>query len=65
MIRVKGRDMTWYEGMTVADVLRELGDGFPYAAALVNDRYVGRKDFETAGISDGSEIVLIPGVGGG
>ncbi|MCF8038977.1 MAG: MoaD/ThiS family protein [Desulfohalobiaceae bacterium] len=65
MIRVKDRHITWHEGMTVADMLRELGDGFPYAAALINDRYVCRRDFPTALIPDKAEIILIPGVGGG
>lgn len=65
MIRVKGRQIPWQEGMTLADLLKELQDTFPYAAALINDHYVSRRDFKTAGVPDEAEIVLIPGVGGG
>ena len=31
MVRVDGREFFWREGMTVADLLKELGDPYPYA----------------------------------
>ena len=65
MIRVKNKEIAWHEGMTIAVLLETLNDPFPYAAALINEQFVRRREFETTPIPDEAEVVLIAGVGGG
>ena len=65
MIRVAGRTVAWREGMTVADLLRELNDPYPYAVVRVNDTTVIGPGFEQALVPDDAEVYLIPMVAGG
>ena len=65
MVRVDGREFHWRHGMTVADLLQELGDPYPYAVARIRDSVISRPDFESALIPDGSEVFLIPLIAGG
>ncbi len=65
MIRVKNRDIAWHAGITITELLEKIHDSFPYAAALINEQYVGRSEFDSFRIPDGVEIILISAVGGG
>ncbi|MBN2125110.1 MAG: sulfur carrier protein ThiS [Deltaproteobacteria bacterium] len=65
MIRVKGKQIPWREGMTVADLLRELKDPYPYAVVRINDRTVSGPNFEKTLVPDHSEVFPIPLVAGG
>jgi thiamine biosynthesis protein ThiS len=65
MIKVSGKDLAWREGMTVADLLRELDDAHPYAVVRINNTYVSRPNFENTMVPDGSEVFLIPLLAGG
>jgi thiamine biosynthesis protein ThiS len=65
MIRVGGQEHPWREGMTVADVLRDLGDPHAYPVVRVDERYVSRPNFEATPVPDGAEIFLIPMIAGG
>ena len=66
MIRVAGKERPWREGMTVADVLRELGDESAACPVVrVNDHYVSRPNFDQARIPDKAQIFLIPMIAGG
>ncbi len=65
MVLVEGRQFDWREGMTVADLLREVGDPYPYAVVRIRDRVVSRPDFETVTVPRGSEVHLIPLIAGG
>ena len=65
MITVKGKRHAWHQGLTVADLLREIGDSHPYPVVRVNDRYVTRSKFEQTPIPDESEVFLIPMISGG
>lgn len=65
MILVEGRELDWQEGMTVADLLSELGDSYPYAVVRVSDRIISGPDFASARVPDNSEVHLIPLVVGG
>lgn len=65
MIRVGGHEHPWREGLTVADVLRDLGDSQACPVVRVNDRYVSRPNFETTPVPDNAEIFLIPMIAGG
>jgi thiamine biosynthesis protein ThiS len=65
MIKVSGKELTWREEMTVADLLAEIDDAHSYAVVRINDTYVSRPDFEKTIVPDGSEVFLIPMVAGG
>ncbi len=65
MIRVRGKERTWREGMTVAGLLKELNDSYPYAVVKINGRVISRPNFEKTAIPDGAEIFLIPMIAGG
>ncbi|MFO7739123.1 MAG: sulfur carrier protein ThiS [Desulfatiglandaceae bacterium] len=65
MIKVKGKDFAWREGMSVADLLTELNDAYPYAVVRVNNTLVSRPDFDRTLVPDNSEIFLIPMIAGG
>ena len=65
MVRVEGREFFWREGMTVADLLKELGDPYPYAVVRIGDRLISRPDFDKATVPDDSEVFPIPLISGG
>ncbi|MFZ0482153.1 MAG: sulfur carrier protein ThiS [Desulfobacterales bacterium] len=65
MIRVNGKQLLWYEGMTVKDLLADLEDSHHYAVIRINDKYVSRHYFEKTLISDNSEVFLISLIAGG
>ncbi|WP_297065058.1 MoaD/ThiS family protein [Thermococcus sp.] len=67
MIRVKvlgrgiEREVEWEKGMTVKDILREVGFNTESAIARINGRVV----LEDEKVEDGTEIEVIPVVSGG
>jgi sulfur carrier protein ThiS len=65
MVRVSDRELPWRENMTVADVLNELGDPYPYLVARINNKTISLHDFAGARVPDGSEVFLIPMIAGG
>ena len=65
MVRVDGREFFWREGMTVADLLKELGDPYPYAVVRISDRLISRSDFDKDPVPNDSEVFLIPLIAGG
>jgi thiamine biosynthesis protein ThiS len=65
VIKVRGKDYAWREGMSVADLLKEIGDPYPYAVVRINDRAVSKPHFETTLVPDNSEVYLIPMIAGG
>ena len=65
MVLVEGKEFCWREGMTVADLLEELGDPYPYAVVRVNDAVISGPDFKKATVPRGSEVHLIPLIAGG
>ena len=65
MVRIAGREFRWREGMTVADLLKELGDPYPYAVVRISDRLISRPDFGNATVPNDSEVFLIPLISGG
>jgi thiamine biosynthesis protein ThiS len=65
MILAQGRKIPWREGMTISDVLTELGDNQHCAVVKVNGRIYCGPDFEKTAVPDGSEVFLIPLVAGG
>ena len=65
MIKIKGKDLPWREGMTVAELLKDLGDSYTYVLVRNNDKQVSRPNFDKTLIPDNSEIFLVPMVAGG
>lgn len=65
MIRVRGKEHPWREGMTVADLLKDLNDPYPYAVVRIDGTVISRPNFEKTAIPDGAEIFLIPMIAGG
>ena len=65
MITVSEKSFPWREGMTVADLLEQIGDSHPYAVVRIDDSYVTRPNFENTVIPDNSEVFLIPMIAGG
>jgi sulfur carrier protein ThiS len=65
MIKVGKKDLPWREGMTVADLLKDLGDPYPYAVVRINEKSVSKPNFDNILIPDNSEVFLIPMITGG
>ena len=65
MIQVSDNPVAWYEGMTISDLLDELGDPYPYAVVRINQTYVSRPNFGQTTIPDNVEVFLIPMIAGG
>ena len=65
MVMIGGRKIGWREGMTVADLLKELDDPYPYPVVRIRNRLISRPDFEKALVPKDSEVFLIPLIAGG
>ncbi len=65
MVRVDGKELTWREGMTVADVLNELGDTYHYAVVRIGQTVVSKPEFDKVVVPKDSEVYLIPLIAGG
>ena len=57
--------VTWREGMTISDLLKELDDSHPYAVVRINQTYVSRPNFDKTIVPDESQVFLIPMIAGG
>jgi sulfur carrier protein ThiS len=65
MIRVAGKEHPWRPGMSVADLLQELGNLNDMPVVRINDQYVSRLNFAEAVIPDNAEVFPIPMIAGG
>ncbi len=65
MIKVSENTVAWREGMTISDLLEELGDPHPYAVVRINQTYVSRPNFDHTTIPDDAEVFFIPMIAGG
>ena len=65
MITVAGTRYPWHAGMTIADLLDELGDPEGYAVVRIDSTYISRPNFDKTLVPDESEIFLIPMIAGG
>lgn len=65
MVKVDGKNLAWHEGMTVADLLRELNDSYPYALVRIDGRAVTGHEFDKAPVPDNAEVFLVHLVAGG
>jgi thiamine biosynthesis protein ThiS len=62
---VNGKEQTAADGLTVADLIRELGLGKAACAAEVNRELVPRRDQTSTTLKDGDRVELVTLVGGG
>jgi thiamine biosynthesis protein ThiS len=65
MIRVNGKKHSWYDGMTIKDLLNNFNKSHLYAVVRINDKHISRPYFEKTLIPDNSEVFLIPMIAGG
>jgi thiamine biosynthesis protein ThiS len=65
MIKIGDREIRWREGLTVTDILKELGDPYHYSVVRVNGRLVSFPNFENSLVPDNAEIFLIHLIAGG
>jgi len=66
MIRVNNQyDLEWCPGMTVQDVLDALKFTFRMIAVKVNGQPVLRRDFASAEVPDGAEVLALHMISGG
>ena len=65
MIRVNGKKHSWYEGMTIKDLLKNFNKSHLYAVVRINDKHISKPYFEKTLIPDNSEVFLIPMIAGG
>jgi len=64
-VRVNGEDREVRAGITVAELLRELGFGGRRVAVALNREVVPRAAHEERGIAAGDRIEVLEAVGGG
>jgi len=65
VIKIKGKEFPWREGMTIEDLLRDLDDSYTYVLVRINHKQVSKPDFDKTVIPDNSEVFLVPMVAGG
>ena len=65
MIQVADKQLPWYEGMTVSDLLDALKDPHPYAVVRINEQYITRPNFKKTTVPDNAQVFLIPMIAGG
>jgi len=65
MIKVNGKKHSWYEGMTIKDLLNNFNKSHLYAVVRINDKHISMPYFEKTLIPDNSEVFLIPMIAGG
>lgn len=65
MIAVQDKMIPWRPGMTISDVLKAIGDSYPYAVVRINEKIYCTPDFDKVTVPDESEVFLIPLVAGG
>jgi thiamine biosynthesis protein ThiS len=65
MIKVNGKKHSWYDGMTIKDLLNNFNKSHLYAVVRINDKHISMPYFEKTLIPDNSEVFLIPMIAGG
>ena len=56
MVSVGDRATPWRAGLTLADVIRELGLPNGYVLADLNGKFVWKKDWETTAVPDDAKV---------
>ncbi len=59
MITVNNRDrLEWEEGMTVQDLLDEMGYDYALITVTVNDTLIPEEDYGSYELEDGSKVIV-------
>jgi len=62
---VGDRRVPWRDGLTVQDIVRDLGLPESYPLADVDGRFVWKKDWEVTAVPDGAKVRFHWVIGGG
>jgi thiamine biosynthesis protein ThiS len=65
VVKVGTKSVAWYEKMTVADLLNDINDPYPYVVVRIDTKYISKSDFKKTLVPDNSEVFLIPMISGG
>ncbi len=65
MIEVDNTRLPWYEGMTIAAILKELDNPEFCSVVRLNGRLISSPDFEKTIVPDQAKIEILPIVAGG
>jgi len=65
MINVDDKDMDWFEGMTVSDLIEKIENTDHCAAVRLNNVLISSPNFAGTIIPDNSTIFLLPLIAGG
>jgi sulfur carrier protein ThiS len=64
-IVVGDRSLSWREGLTVLDIVKELGLPESYPLADIDGKFVWKRDWEVAVVPDGANVRFHWVLGGG
>jgi thiamine biosynthesis protein ThiS len=65
MINVNDKDMDWFEGMTISNLIETIDNTDHCAAVRLNNVLVSSPNFDKTIIHDNAEIYLLPLIAGG
>jgi thiamine biosynthesis protein ThiS len=65
MITIDDKQMPWQQGMTLAQAMASLQDGYDYAVVRLNGKPVSRPNFSTVSVEFGAVIETLPLIAGG
>jgi sulfur carrier protein ThiS len=65
LITVDDQSMRWYPGLTLAELVAALPDGYLYSVVRLNGRLVSRPDFVDTRVPDNAVVEPIPLIAGG
>ena len=65
MIKVNREDLTGFEGITVAELLKQRGYKTLYVAVEINDAILPKAQYESTVLKEGDSLEVVSFVGGG
>lgn len=65
MITVNGEQVAWKQGLTVQDILNDLGEKLSIVVVKVNGKPILKKQYGTYEVPDGAEVNTIDIIAGG
>lgn len=65
MIKVNSEELTGFEGITVAELLKQRGYKTLYVAVEINDAILPKAQYESTVLKEGDSLEVVSFVGGG
>jgi thiamine biosynthesis protein ThiS len=65
VIIVNGKETAWRPGLTVQQLLKDLGNNFPIVVVKIDGKPVPKKEFDTFEIPDDVEVSTVDIIAGG